>query len=112
MPGASHVMKAGMRAGTVRVFGVAFNGCPAAMIAEFRQCVAAGLNADPTTFGPFDDLTPPNRPDTLFILQQDCSEAVIDKMLRAVAAQLGLAIYIEPAILWAELTVDLENFLF
>lgn len=107
---AAHVMKASERADKVKILSVAFDGPPALPVSAFKDLLVDLMGASPEVFGEFEVDHKPRRIDWMILFSGTCPENELDDTLRTVAGELGVLIFIEPAVPLAEMGIDSATF--
>jgi hypothetical protein len=103
-------MKAWERAGKVKVFSVALDGPRGLPVSAFKDRLAGLMGEAPEVFGEFEVHHKPRRADWMILFSDTCSENELDDRLRTVASELGVLIFIEPAVPLDEVGIDPATF--
>jgi hypothetical protein len=106
-----HVLKGTKRTGRVSALSLAFSSL--GFVEEFAERLMGILAVQVQVFGSFELRSGPvDRPDRLILFHQGCDEASLDALLKVVANELSVLIYIEPALPEREMGTDIKDLTF
>lgn len=109
-PPVAHVMKLSERAGKVEALSVAFDGPRRLPVSAFKDRLVGLMGEAPEVFGKFEVHHKPRRVDWMILFSGTCPENELDDRLRAIANDLGVLIFLEPAVPRAEVGIDPATF--